>query len=264
VSGLALVDTHAHLDDKAFDEDRDEVIARAKAAGVVAIVTMGVDLASSLEAIALAERYSMVYACVGIHPHFASKWEETTMGELRKMAGHERVVGIGEIGLDYYRNRSPRDAQQRAFCEQIRLARELGLPVVVHDRQADADTLSLLDAESGHPNTGMTGVLHCFSGDQGLAEAAVSRGLFVSIAGPVTYPKSERLSEVVRELPCESMVVETDCPYLTPQQHRGGRNEPAYVSLTVERIAMLRSETVLTVASQTAANAARLFGHVWA
>lgn len=257
-----LVDTHAHLDAAAFADDRDQVMRRAMAAGVGAVVTVGVDLDSSRAAVALAERYPMVVAAVGIHPHHAQGCDAASLRELDKLGRHERVVGIGETGLDYYRDRAPRDVQRSAFRAQLQLSRELGLPVIVHDREAHEDVLRMLEeeAEQRLPERHLAGVLHCFSGDVAMAQAADKLGFYVSVAGPVTYPKAERLAAVVRELPATCLLIETDCPFLTPQPVRGRRNEPAYVRLTLERIAALRSQPFAELARQTGANALRLFG----
>jgi len=264
VSGEAalLVDSHAHLDAAEFAADRDEVIRRATAAGVAAAVTVGVDLDSSRAALALAERNPMLVAVVGIHPHYALRCDAASLGELGRLAHHDRVVGIGETGLDYYRNRAPRDVQRSAFRAQLRVSRDLGLPVIVHDREAHEDVLRMLEEEAGQRTAGhsLAGVLHCFSGDLAMAQAALALGLYVSIAGPVTYPKAERLALVARTVPATHLLVETDCPFLAPQPVRGQRNEPAYVRLTAEHIAALRSQSFAELARQTTANALRLFG----
>ncbi|MDO8631825.1 MAG: TatD family hydrolase, partial [Phycisphaerales bacterium] len=253
-----LVDTHAHLDAQEFAGDCDEVVRRAAAAGLVAVVTVGVDLESSRAAIRLAERYPMVVAAVGIHPHNAAGGNETTLRELRVLACHARVVAVGEIGLDYYRNRVAPDVQRRVFAAQLTMAAEVGLPVIVHDREAHEDVMQFLSRQTSVGP--LSGVLHCFSGDVAMARVIERLGFFLSVAGPVTYPKSERLTEVVRAVPTSQILVETDCPFLTPQQWRGKRNEPAFVRTTLERVATLRGQPAAQVAAETTANAARLFG----
>ncbi|MBI2952862.1 MAG: TatD family hydrolase [Chloroflexi bacterium] len=256
-----IIDTHAHLDQPEFENDVDEVIRRAQEVGVEAIVSIGLDVASSRSTIALAERYEIVWATVGVHPHYAATFDEATMDELRSLARHSKVVAIGETGLDYYRMRAPRDAQIKAFEGQLTLAKELGIPVIVHDRDAHDDAVAILRKSSLPPpeEGGFAGVLHCFSGDVQMAFEGISRGFAISIAGPVTYPKAERLADVVRSVPVSALVVETDSPFLTPQRFRGRRNEPAYVRFVVEQIAQLCSEPVEAIAFATSDNARRLF-----
>lgn len=262
-----LVDTHAHLDFPEFKGDRDAVVQRALESGVTHILAVGVDLQSSRSVVALADKYDSVSAAVGVHPSDAGKWNPSVAKEFEALARHPKVVAIGEIGLDYYRDRSPRDVQRQAFQGQLDLAASLGLPVIVHDREAHQQTLTALRSWAARPevkdNQGYSsglGVLHCFSGDLAMAEQLLALGFSISIAGPVTYPKSGQLGYLVRKLPLSGLVVETDCPYLTPQPWRGRRNEPAYVRAVVERIAELRLVPSETVAEATTANARRLFG----
>jgi TatD DNase family protein len=262
-----LVDSHCHLDAPRFDADRDAVIARMAESGVRYAINPGVDLASSRAAVALALRqHGCIYAAVGIHPHDAKTLDADALEELKRLARLPKVVAIGEIGLDYYRDLSPREAQRRAFEAQLELAAELGLPVIVHDRDAHDDVLGILSnwRESlrsprstlhGHP-----GVLHSFSGDMAMAEQAVALGFFVGVSGPVTYKNADRLRQVVRAAPLERLLVETDAPYLTPQPHRGQRNEPAYVRMVAQAVADVRGLTLEQVATQTMANAGVLFG----
>lgn len=256
-----IIDTHAHLDQPEFEGDLDNVIHRAKSSGIEVIISIGLNADSSRTTIALAEKYGNVWATVGVHPHFASTLSEAMVSELRAMARHPKVVAIGETGLDYYRNRVPREVQKRAFEIQLALAREFGLPVVIHDRDAHDDVMSVVGewAEGAPPDGEFNGVLHCFSGDLALALAAISYRFAISVAGPVTYPKSERLAEVVRGVPLSALVVETDCPFLAPQQFRGRRNEPAYLRFVVERVAQLRSMPMEKIAETTSDNARRLF-----
>lgn len=254
-----LVDSHAHLDTTEFAVDRDDVLRRAAAAGVAAIITVGVDLASSRAAVALAEKYPQVVAAVGLHPHHAAICDRTILAELRRLASHKRVVAIGEIGLDFCRGRTPRDLQQSAFRAQLRLATDLGLPIIVHDREAHDQVLATIAAEVGSGRDRL-GVLHCFSADTDIAHVAGDLGLLLSIAGPVTYPNSRHLDAVVRDSPAERLLAETDSPFLPPQSSRGQRNEPANVRFILEKIAALRGESLVNVAKQTTANAERLFG----
>jgi TatD DNase family protein len=243
-----LVDTHAHLHDPAFAPDREAVLERARAAGVGLIVTIGTDVATSREAIALAAGHGDVYAAVGIHPHDAATAGPETLAELSRLARAPRVVAIGEIGLDYYRNLAPRDAQLRALRAQLALAHEVRKPVLLHCRDAHTDLLAELAAAEVQ---GIGGILHCFSGDLTVAERGLALGLWLSIAGPVTYPNARRLADIVRAVPLDRLVVETDCPYLPPQPWRGRRNEPAYLPTTAARVAALRDVAVETVAEAT-------------
>jgi len=260
---VSLVDSHAHLDFAKYDADREAVIERARGAGLVAIITIGVDRPSSRRAVELATRHEMVYAAVGVHPHDAQTLGGDTLSELRELARKPQVVAVGEIGLDYYRDLSPRDVQRRAFQAQLAWAAKLGKPVIIHDRDAHADIMTQLTewaaALAGSPLAGRLGVLHTFSGDLKMAEQAIELGFYISISGPVTYKKAGRLVEIVKELPLDRLLVETDCPFLTPQPHRGQRNEPAYVRFVAERIAALRGMAFDELAAATTANAQRLF-----
>jgi TatD DNase family protein len=251
-----LVDTHAHLDFSQFDGDRDRVIHRALEAGVTAIINVGTDLTTSEESVALALRYPSLHAAVGIHPHDAGQISKQALDRLATMAGEERTVAIGEVGLDFYRDLSPRDQQREAFRRQIRLAIELNMPLVVHDRDAHAEVLTILREEGGHR---VGGVLHCFSGNLNMAWQGIEMGFLIALGGPITYSGEKKL-EVAREIPLEKILVETDCPFLTPVPHRGERNEPAYVRIVAERIAQVRGTTCEEVAKATTSNAARLFG----
>jgi TatD DNase family protein len=261
---LALIDTHAHLDFPQFDADREAVIERAKGAGVTAIVNVGADLVSSHRAVALARKVPGIYAAVGMHPHDAKKLDGAALAELRELAQLPKVVAVGEIGLDFYRDLSPRDVQRRAFRAQLAWAAKLAKPVVIHDRDAHDEVMAILsDWAAGlksSPLAGRLGVLHTFSGDLAMAEQALELGFYVSISGPVTYRNARHLPDIVRALPLDRLLVETDCPYLAPHPHRGKRNEPAHVRLVAERIAALRGATMGELAAATTANAERLFG----
>ena len=260
---LTLVDTHAHLDFSKFDADRTAVIERARAAGVAAIVNVGTDLHSSRLAVELAEQYGSVYAAVGMHPHGAKGLDGATLAGLRELAQKPRVVAVGEIGLDYYRDLSPRDVQRRAFRAQLAWAAKLGKPVIIHDRDAHDEVLSALTKwAAGLGNStlaGRRGVLHTFSGDLEMAKRAIDLGFYISISGPVTYRNPRQLPDVVRALPLDRLLVETDCPYLAPEPYRGKRNEPAYTRLVAERMAELKGIPFDELARATTANARRLF-----
>ena len=250
------IDTHAHLEMEAFAADREAVLERAGAAGLTAIITVGTTLCDAEKAVALAHRHRLVYAAVGIHPHEAAGIDGGTYEALRQLARQEKVVAIGEIGLDFFYNHAPREVQLRRFGEQLDLAGSLDLPVIVHDREAHAETLAMLEARRGR----LQGVLHCFSGDAAMARRCLALGFYLSVAGPVTFPKAAQLREVAREVPPERLLIETDCPYLAPQRYRGKRNEPAYVRETAAALAELRGVPAEELEAVTAANARRLFG----
>jgi TatD DNase family protein len=253
-----LIDTHTHLDFPDFDGDREHVIQQAVAAGVRTIVNVGTDLDSSQAAVALAEAYPQIYAAVGVHPHDAKAMTTEVLDELRALASRPKVVAIGEIGLDFYRDLSPREKQRQAFEQQLALASEVGKPVIIHDREAHKEVMTILRrwAEGCQQSIG---VLHCFSGDLAMAKEAIKMGFYISIAGPVTFPNARRLRELVRQLPLEKLLVETDCPYLTPHPHRGKRNEPAYVKLVAQEAAHIKGLTLEEVARVTSDNARALF-----
>jgi TatD DNase family protein len=258
-----LIDTHAHLDFRQFDTDRDAVLARAWQAGVEAIVTTGTDLETSRAAVALAQAHERVFATVGFHPHDAKTADATALAELRELARHPQVVAMGEMGLDFYRDRSPRDVQRRVFGQQLQLAAELGKPVIVHDREAHAETLDILRrwvAESQPEPCAYRGVFHCFSGDLALAEAAIELGFFIGVDGPITYRNARRLQAIVKALPLDRLLVETDAPFLVPQPYgRRDRNEPAYARLVADKIAALKNLSLAEIAQATTANAQVLF-----
>jgi len=252
-----LVDTHAHLHFPEFAEDLDAVLARARGAGVRAIVTIGTERVTNAAAVALAGRHPDVFATVGIHPHDAGEATEGDWDAMERLAREsDRVVALGEMGLDLFRTLSPRDAQERVFRRQLDMARRLRKPVVVHCRDAHAETLAIL-ADERVDRIG--GVMHCFSGDVEVAERCLDLGLLISLAGPVTYKNARALPEVARFVPEDRLVVETDCPYLPPHPHRGQRNEPAHVALTAALIARLRGVDPETLNEALARNAARLF-----
>ena len=251
-----LIDTHTHLTDRRFAADLDAVRARAHVAGVRAFVVIGYDLDSSRAAIDLAGRYADVWAAVGIHPHNARLADRAALRDLEALSRAPRVVAIGECGLDFYRNLSPRHIQKQVFESQLRLAAEHALPVVIHSREAMPETLDTLAAS---PLT-RGGVMHCFDGAEGDAERTVALGMHVSCAGPITYRRDPTLANAVRTVPNERVIVETDCPYLSPEGHRGERNEPAHVRLIAEAVARVRDVRFDEMARQSTRNAARLFG----
>ena len=252
-----LFDTHAHLHFPGFDEDRDAVLARARAAGVRRMVTIGTDAETSRAALALAKRHADVWATAGVHPHDAAESDEAAQAEVERIAAERRVVAIGEIGLDFFRNLSPPETQERVLRRFLALARHLRKPVVLHCRDAHAQILALLGEERVAE---VGGIMHCFSGDVAIARRCLDLGLLISLAGPVTYPNARALPDVARFVPGDRLVVETDCPFLPPQGYRGKRNEPAYLTITAARVAELRGEPLDDLAARTTANACRLFG----
>jgi TatD DNase family protein len=266
-----LIDSHAHLDSGRFDGDREAVIARAREAGLVAIVNAGADLISSRAAVALAERFDFIYATVGIHPHDAKSVNPAMLDDLRELGRHPKVVAVGEIGLDYYRDLSPRPVQRRAFADQLALAAELELPVVIHSRDAHDDVLAILrdwTSSPTHPSTlGLRGteggqrrgVLHSYAAGPERLDEVLAMGFYISISGPVTFKKAERLREVAAKVSLNRLLIETDCPYLTPEPHRGKRNEPAYVRYVAQAIAQARNVTPRKIGLATTDNARRLF-----
>lgn len=250
-----LADSHAHIDDERFDADRDEVVARALAAGVSLIVNIGADMASSARSVALAEKYPGIYAAVGMHPHDSQDMKENDYRQLEQWANHPKVVAIGEIGLDYHYDLSPRPVQKEVFLRQLDLARKTGKPFIIHEREAHADMLDIIR----YAARGLNGVFHCFSGSVETAREYLKMGFYISVAGPVTFPKSVKTKEVAKAVPLDRLLVETDSPYLTPQPFRGKRNEPAYVRLVAEEIANLRDISLAELAETTTANVRRLF-----
>jgi TatD DNase family protein len=251
-----LVDSHAHIQLNPFDADREAVLERAKAAGVHKILVIGFDLQTSREAIALAEEYKQVYATVGMHPYDAKDLTEETLQIFRELAAHPKTLALGEMGLDYYRDLSPRLAQKIAFERQLDLAEELNLPIVIHNREAYHDILPILEARKGR----VRGVMHCFSGDIEIMRRSLALGFYIGIGGPVTYPKADTLQVVAREVPVDRLLVETDCPWLAPQFRRGKRNEPAYVRGVAEKIAKLRDVPLEEIGEITTRNFETLFG----
>lgn len=267
-----LVDTHCHLNFESFDLDREAVLERAAQAGVGRILNPGIDLETSQAAVKLAEAYPPVYAAIGIHPNEALSWNASSLDELRRLAAHPKVAAIGEIGLDYYWERCPQEVQRAVFEAQLELAAELGLPVVIHVRNARADdprsmedTLDVLSAwqpslAARAPElANRPGVLHSFSGDLAAALRAASHQFFIGVTGPVTFRNAETLRQVVAGLPADRLLIETDAPFLTPHPHRGERNEPAYVRFIAEKIAAVRNLEPDRLIEITTESAERLF-----
>jgi TatD DNase family protein len=251
-----LIDTHAHLHDPVFDPDRDTVIHTARQDGVDTMVTIGTDLATSQKAVELARKHDFIYATVGVHPHEVKDLQEGFYQFLEQLALQPKVVAYGEIGLDYYYMHSPKDSQQKHFREQIRLAKELELPLVIHTRQAAEETLAILQEEKADE---IGGVFHCYTGNLATAKAAIAMNFFISFSGILTFTKAVDLQAVARELPIQHLLVETDCPYLAPIPYRGKRNEPAHVRHVAEKLAQIKGLPYEEIARITTQNAKRLF-----
>lgn len=255
---MTIIETHAHLDFKEFDRDRSEVLRRARRAGVGTFINISLHPDEADKTFALVSAHDDIFAAVGIHPHKSGEYSgrlQQAITELRRLAQHPRVVALGEMGLDYYRDYAPRSSQQAVFKAQLELACELGLPVVIHSRQADEQVLEFL--EQSPPQRV---VMHCFSGDDAIAQRCADAGYYIGIGGVLTYPKAERLRSIVKSYPRDLVVLETDCPFLAPQPKRGKRNEPSYLSWVVEALSRLWGLANEEVASITTANARRLFG----
>lgn len=262
---MRFIDTHSHIHDPEFDGDRDEVIERARAAGVELILTLGVDAANSRHALALAERHACVLAAAGVHPHEASTATDADLDELEAMARHPKVAVVGEIGLDFYRNLSPRDRQVDVLLRQLETARRVSKPVAVHAREAHDEMLPLLTTWSREmggrlPDGRPLGIMHYFSADAEHARRYIDLGFVISVHTSVTHPKAALLADVAREIPLEHLVIETDSPYGAPQKFRGKRNEPAYVAEAAARISELKGLPIDDVAEITSRNAAHLLG----
>jgi TatD DNase family protein len=253
---VELIDTHCHLDMGAYQPDLDDVIRSAVHHGIKRIVTIGIDYISSKEAVALSALYPNVFATIGFHPHDAQQATAETLKELANLASHQSVVGYGEIGLDYAKNYAPRDIQCKVFSEQLHLAKELDLPVVIHDREAHDDICALIRSAGPFPKGG---VMHCFSGDPQLAEEMIDLGFYISIPGVATFTNAHILHEVIRAIDLRYLVLETDGPYLAPVPLRGKRNEPKLMLYTAQKVAELKQVSLDEVAQMTTANAVQLF-----
>lgn len=263
---IPYTDTHCHLDFSRFDKDRSQVIHRAWNAGLVWILNPGIDLHTNQAAIELAGAYpDKISAAVGVHPNFGQPWQTDILPTLREQAQHIGVVAIGEIGLDYYRQHTPFDQQRKMFADQLTLAEDLDLPVILHNRDADQDLVAMLRdwhrglRQSNHPLAERPGVFHSFSADHHTAMAALEMNFLIGVSGPVTFTNAAEQKTIIGNLPLESLLLETDAPYLTPHPHRGKRNEPAYIPLIAEEIARLHNTSPQNVAEITYANTCRLF-----
>ncbi|MDQ0872066.1 TatD DNase family protein [Paenibacillus sp. V4I3] len=252
-----LTDSHTHLNAEQFNEDQDEVIQRALDAGVTRIVNVGFNRETIPSSIALAERYDFIYSTVGWHPVDAIDMMPGDLEWIEELCKHEKVVAIGEIGLDYYWDKSPKDVQQRVFREQIRLARKLGMPIVIHNRDAHHDILHILKEEKAEE---VGGIMHCFSGSWETAKQCLDMNFHISFGGPVTFKNARQPKEVLAQVPLDRLLIETDAPYLTPHPFRGKRNETGYVRLVAETAAEIRGMTLEEIAEITTNNAIRLLG----
>jgi TatD DNase family protein len=260
ISGPMLVDSHCHLDFEDFSGDLDSLVARALQAGIGRMVSISTRVKRRAGLLAIAERFPEVYCSIGTHPHHAHEELDVGIAELVELTRHPKTVAIGEAGLDYHYDLSPREAQECGFRNHIAAARETGLPLVIHSREADADMAAILEEETG--KGAFPAVLHCFTGGRDLAQRAVALGLFVSFTGILTFKKSDELRAIAAELPAERILVETDAPYLAPGRHRGERNEPAFVVETARVLAETRKVTFEEIARQTTENFFRLFSKV--
>ncbi|WP_041081678.1 TatD family hydrolase [Thermotoga profunda] len=253
---MRIVDTHAHLHFSHFKGDLEHLVGRFSSDGIEFVINVGIDVDDSTESLNLASKFSSIFCSVGVHPHEASKVERDYIQKLKKLAESPKVIAIGETGLDYYRNFSSKEDQKRVFQEQLLLAKELDLPVIIHIRDAYEDAYEMI-SKIGLPNAG--GVIHAFSADTSWALKFIEMGCFIGIGGPLTYPKNISLKNVVRAIGIENIVTETDCPYLPPQQFRGKRNEPAYVRFVVEEISRILNEDPKEISTQLLQNARELF-----
>lgn len=251
-----LFDTHAHLDSAKFDHEREAMIARAQDNGVDYIVNIGFNRETIPTTLALAERYEFIYAAIGWHPQDAVTMQEGDLAWIESLAAHPKVVAIGEIGLDYYWDTSPKDIQQQVFREQIRLARKLKLPIVIHNRDAHQDVINILQEENAAE---VGGIMHCFSGSWETAKRCLNMNFHISFGGPITFKNARQPKEVIAQVPLDRLLIETDCPYLTPHPYRGKRNETAYVRYVAEAAAEIKGVSVEELASITTRNALSLF-----
>lgn len=254
---IMLFDTHVHLNAEQYDEDLQEVIDRALDAGVQNMVVVGFDEETINKAMELVERYDFLYASVGWHPVDAIDMTDEHLAWLEELAAHPKVVALGEMGLDYHWDKSPKDVQKEVFRKQIRLARKVKLPIIIHNRDATEDVVEILSEENVKE---VGGIMHCFTGSLEVAKQCMNMNMYISYGGPVTFKNAKKPKEVVVDIPLDRLLIETDCPYLTPHPHRGKRNEPGYVSLVAEQIAELRGISYEELAVKTTENAKKLFG----
>ena len=251
-----IFDTHAHYDDERFDEDRDSLLTELHQKGISYILNASASLESLDSSIELSERYDFIYAALGIHPHSADKMDEGVLQKIRVLSKNKKVVAIGEIGLDYFYDNSPRDIQRYWFERQIELAKELSLPIIIHDRDAHEDTINIIKKT----NAGQVGgIFHCFSGSAQMALEMLKHNLYIAIGGPVTFKNARKTVEVVNAIPLDKLVVETDCPYLAPEPYRGKRNNSGYLVHTIQKIAEIKGIGEAEVAEATLANARKVF-----
>ncbi|MDQ0209174.1 TatD family hydrolase [Alkalicoccobacillus murimartini] len=251
-----LFDTHVHLNAEQFNDDVEEVIARAKDAGVERMVVVGFDEKTINRALELVEAYEFLYAAVGWHPVDAIDMTDKHLEWLEELSAHPKVVALGEMGLDYHWDKSPKDIQKEVFIKQIHLAKKVNLPIIIHNREADQDIVDILEAE-GAKDVG--GIMHCFGGSVEIADRCLAMNFYISLGGPVTFKNAKRPKEVAKHVPIEKLLIETDCPYLAPHPNRGKRNEPGYVKLVAEEIADLRGISYEELAQHTTRNANELF-----
>ncbi|MFW6269645.1 MAG: TatD family hydrolase [Bacillota bacterium] len=252
---MQLIDTHAHLDFPRFDKDREEVIKRARKNDIVKIVNVGANLASSRRSLELSQHYEYIFATAGVHPHDADQVDKNSIQVLKDFSKPDKVVAIGEIGLDFHYNNSPQEVQIKAFKKQLQLAREINLPVVIHSREAERETMKILkEAEINR------GILHCFAGDMKMAEEALDMGLYLAFGGIITFNSADKLRKIVKNIPLERILLETDAPYLTPVPRRGKRNEPSYVRYVAKKIADIKKVEVEKIAEITSSNAEHVYG----
>ncbi len=259
---VELIDTHCHLNFHKYNDDHDEVIQRAHDAGVHRIIIPAIDLDTCQEALTLADQYEEIYVAVGIHPNSTTDFSDDTLDAVRDCAKHSKVISIGEIGLDYYWDKSPKDIQRKSFEQQLELASDLELPVIIHNREASVDTLDVLETwASDLPDSlkQRPGVLHSFSAAPDIAERALAIGFYLGFTGPITFKKAQDLRDVAETVPLDRILVETDGPFLTPHPYRGKRNEPAYVQYMTEKLAELHNVSYEEMAKYTTDNAVRLF-----
>jgi TatD DNase family protein len=251
-----LFDTHVHLNAEQFDEDLEEVISRAREAGVEKMVVVGFDRPTINRAMELIEQYEFLYASIGWHPVDAIDMKDEDLAWIEELSNHSKVVAIGEMGLDYHWDKSPKDVQKEVFRKQIHLAKKVKLPIIIHNRDATQDIVDIL-REEGAEEVG--GIMHCFSGSPEIAQECVDMNFYISLGGPVTFKNAKKPKEVAKEIPLEKLLIETDCPYLAPHPNRGKRNEPAYVKLVAEQIAELKEVSLEEVENITTENAKKLF-----
>ena len=251
-----IFDTHAHYDDEAFDEDRDSLIASLKDNGITRVVNVGADLKGSKASVELADKYDFIYAAIGAHPDNAKEIDDAGIATLKELSKNKKVVAIGEIGLDYYWNKENAEEQKEAFSRQIELARELSLPIIIHSRDAAKDTMDILKEQDAGK---VGGVMHCFSYSTEIAREVVDMGLYIGVGGVVTFKNGKKLREAILEVPLNKIILETDCPYLAPEPHRGSRNSSLNLPYVVNAIADIKDVSVEEVMKTTYNNACRMY-----